>query len=423
MPMTRRHLLRLGAGVLALPWTAPVLAGPARLSQTDLLEEIERRAFRYFWEQASPRTGQVRDRARTTGREERRMSSIAATGFGLTGLCIAEARGYAPRPLLLERVRTTLRFLAHQMPHEHGFFYHFVDMETGQRWGGCELSSIDTALLVAGVLTCRQHFEADPEVAGLADEVFGRVDWPWMLDGGDTLSMGWTPESGFLEPRWDHYCELMILVLLGMASPTHPLPAECWQAWRRPWVHFHGLDYISGNPVLFTHQYSHAWVDFRGLRDQHADYFRNSVLATRAHRAFCLDLADRFPHYSEDMWGITASDSAQGYVAWGGPPADARIDGTVVPCAAGGSIPFLPDETLRVLQHLHRHHGRRIWGRYGFADAFNPATGWVNPDVLGIDLGITMLMAENHRTGLVWATFMRDSRIQEAMRLAGFRPA
>lgn len=422
MFVTRRHLLRLGAGALVLPWIAPVLAGAKPLPDTDLLEEIERRAFRYFWEQASPRTGQIRDRARTSGREDRRMSSIAATGFGLTALCLAEARGYAPRAELSDRVRTTLRFLARRMPHRRGFFYHFVDMETGRRWRDCELSSIDTALLLAGVLTCQQHFQNDPEIVDLAERIFRRVDWPWMLNGGKTLSMGWTPESGFLEPRWDHYCELMILVLLGMASPTHPLPPECWQAWSRPWVRFYGLDYISGNPVLFTHQYSHAWIDFRGVRDEHADYFRNSVLATRAHRSFCLDLAARFPHYSEELWGITASDSAHGYVAWGGPPADARIDGTVVPCAAGGSLPFLPEETLRVLQHLHRHHGARIWGRYGFADAFNPATGWVNPDVLGIDLGITMLMAENHRTGFVWETFMRDSRIRNAMDLAGFRP-
>ncbi len=421
MSLTRRHLLKLGASALALPWLSgrgDACEGP---SDEALLDEIERAAFLFFWEQASARTGQVKDRARTTGRDDRRMSSIAATGFGLTALCIAHERRYAPRPELQDRVRATLRFLAESMPHEHGFFYHFVDMETGQRWDRCELSSIDTALLLAGVLTCRQHFADDREVVALADSLYRRVDWPWMLNGGETLSMGWHPESGFIPSRWDHYCELMVLCLLGMASPTHPLPASAWEAWRRPRVRYYGHEYISGNPVLFTHQFSHAWVDFRGVRDRHADYFQNSVLATRAHQAFCLDLAGRFPHYSEDLWGITASDSRQGYVAWGGPPADDRIDGTVVPCAAGGSLPFLPEETLRVLRNLRRNHADQAWGRYGFVDAFNPADGWTNPDVLGIDLGITMLMAENHRTGFVWKTFMAAPGIREAMRRAGFR--
>ena len=414
--MTRRDLLRLGACALALPFVTA--ASP--LSDDALLDEIERAAFRFFWEQASPATGQVKDRARASGEDSRRMSSIAATGFGLTGLCIADRRGYAPREDLRSRVLVTLRFLARDMPHEHGFFYHFVDMETGARWDRCELSSIDTALLLAGVLTCRQHYASDPEIPALATEIYERMDWPWFLDGGETLSMGWSPESGFLKVRWDHYCELLMLYLLGLASPTHPLPASCWTAWRRPRRSYGGYEYISGAPTLFTHQYSHAWFDFRGVRDRGVDWFENSVTATRAHKAFCLDLSGRFPTFSEDLWGFSASDSAKGYVSWGGPPLDGPVDGTLVPCAAGGSLPFLPEDTLRVLRTIRTRHGAQAWGRYGFVDAFHPGNGWTNPDVLGIDQGITMLMAENHRTGFVWDTFMRDPAMRGAMRTAGF---
>lgn len=411
--MTRRELLRLGACALALP----LLPQDARADE-DLLDEIERAAFRFFWEQASPTTGQVKDRARAHGPDQHRMSSIAATGFGLTGLCIGERRGYAPPQDVRERVLTTLRFLAHQMPHEHGFFYHFVDMDSAERWDRCELSSVDTALLLAGVLTCRQHFAADPEIPALATQIYERVDWPWMLAGGETLSMGWLPESGFLKPRWDHYCELMVIYLLGLASPTHPLPVKTWSAWRRPRVQYRGLTYVAGSPVLFTHQYSHAWFDFRGQRDAGVDWFQNSVQATKAHKAFCLDLG-----YAKDLWGFTASDSARGYVAWGGPPPQGPIDGTVVPCAAGGSLPFLPQDTLQVLRTIRTRYADRAWGPYGFVDAFHPRSGWTNPDVLGIDLGITMLMAENHRTGFVWETFMRDPSMPRAMHAAGFRPA
>lgn len=420
--MTRRELLRLGACALALP----LCSGPARSEPSDeeLLDEVERGAFRFFWEQASPTTGQVKDRALASGQDTRRMSSIAATGFGLTGLCIADRRRYAPAADLRERVHATLRFLAREMPHEHGFFYHFVDMETADRWDRCELSSIDTALLLAGVLTCRQHYAGDREIGELATTVYERVDWPWMLNGGETLSMGWFPDKGFLAVRWDHYCELMMLYLLGLGSPTHPLSPATWKAWRRPKVRYSGYEYIAGAPTLFTHQYSHAWFDFRGRVDTGTDWFENSVRATRAHKAFCLELAGRFPGcYSEDLWGFSASDSARGYVSWGGPPEDGPIDGTIVPCAAGGSIPFLPAETLRVLRTIRLRHGEQAWGRYGPVDAFHPTNGWTNPDVLGIDLGITMLMAENHRSGFVWSTFMRDPWMREAMRRAGFQRA
>ncbi|NDD29295.1 MAG: hypothetical protein EB084_13615 [Proteobacteria bacterium] len=421
--MRRRELLTFTAALATAGLTGTPLAWAGTDADARLLDEIERRAFRFFWEQADPRTGQVKDRARSSGTDTYTASSIAATGFGLTALCIAHQRGYAARDSLRERVATTLRFIAHELPHEHGFFYHFVDMRDGRRMWKCELSTIDTAILLCGVLTCRRHFAGDVEITALATQIYERVEWPWFLNGGQTLSMGWTPESGFLASRWSDYCELMMLYLLGLGSPTHPLPSACWRAWKRSRITFDGLTYISSAPSLFIHQYSHAWYDFRDRVDDGVDWFQNSVTATEAHERFCLAMHDRFPDYKPDLWGITASDSVAGYVSWGGPPAEGRFDGTIVPCAAGGSIPFRPDACLRVLHTIRDRHGAAAWGRYGFIDAFNPLTGWVNPDVVGIDVGITMLMAENHRSGFVWRTFMSDPSAVRAMARAGFRKA
>jgi len=231
--------------------------------------------------------------------------------------------------------------------------------------------------------------------------------------------MGWKPESGFLDARWSHYCELMMMYLLGMGAPTEPLPASTWSAWSRPTYTYQGITYISSGDPLFTHQYSHAWFDFRDKRDAYADYFQNSVKATNAHKLFCVSLKKRFPTYADNLWGITSSDSEHGYVAWGGPPAMGPIDGTVVPCAPGGSTAFCYDECMAVLRTMRTAPG--VWGRYGYTDAFNPMNSWINPDVIGIDVGITMLMVENHRTGLVWNTFMSSPEAQRGMELAGFR--
>jgi hypothetical protein len=241
-----------------------------------------------------------------------------------------------------------------------------------------------------------------------------------MLVDGKYLSHGWKPETGFLKPSWNEYCELMMLYLLAIGSPTHPIPADTWHNWRRPMFEYEGMRYVNPKAPLFVHQYSHAWFDFRGKRDRHLDYFENSITATKAHRLFCINLHPRFPHFGEDLWGITASDSAKGYRAWGGPPELGGLDGTLVPCAAAGSLPFLPSETLHTLQKMRGHFGDKIWKRYGFIDAFNPQTEWYNPDVIGIDVGIGLLMAENLRTAFVWKTFMKNEDILRAMRLAGF---
>jgi hypothetical protein len=209
----------------------------------------------------------------------------------------------------------------------------------------------------------------------------------------------------------------MMIYLLAIGSPTHPVSPDLWNNFSRPVVQFGGYRYISGQDPLFTHQFSHAWFDFRGRHDAYADYFENSETATRAHKAFCLSHPEWF---SEDYWGVSASDSAAGYVGWGAPPAIGALDGTAVPCAAGGSLPFLPADCLKVLRAMRSTWGHRAWGRYGFTDAFHPAADWYDPDVVGIDQGISVLMAENLRTGLVWSTFMRNAECARAMQLAGF---
>jgi len=409
------------AGCALAPELSSFAAEPWKPSHEDeaFLDDLERQACLFFWEQASPNTGQVLDRARndlTGGRDPRKMASIAATGFGLTALCIADRRGYLPHAQIVERVRTTLAWHLNSFPEVHGFFYHFTDIETGQRIRGVELSSIDTSLLLCGIQTARAYFD-DAKIHSLAQQIYERVDWPWMLNGGKTFSMGWHPDKGFLDSRWEHYCELMMIYLLAIGSPTHPVTPESWNSFTRPVIHYKGYDYISGDDPIFTHQYSQAWYDFRDKRDAYANYFENSVTATRAHKAFCLS----YPKwYSEDYWGISASDYAGGYTAWGGPPAQGPLDGTVVPCAAAGSLAFLPAECISVLRDLRSKWGKQAWGRYGFVDAFHPAANWYDPDVLGIDQGISVIMAENLRSGLVWSTFMRNREAVIAMQRAGF---
>ncbi len=410
------------AGATRVGHYVPPKGTPYQGTDEQLLDEMQRRSFEFFWNEASPRTGQVKDRALAKGGDQRRMSSIAATGFGLTALCIGGRRGYRPSREIKERVQTTLDFLANKLENVHGFFYHFIDFETGARWEKVELSSIDSSLLLCGMLTARQYFD-DPQIQDLATTIYHRVDWPWMLNGGKMLSMGWTPEKGFIPARWSHYCELMMIYLLGIGSPTHPLAPDTWDAWTRPKTNYQGIEYISGDDPLFTHQYSHAWFDFRDKRDKYADYFDNSVKATKAHKLFCLSLRDKFPDYSEDLWGISASDWEKGYTAWGGPPAMGPIDGSIVPCATGGSLPFLFDDCIRVLRNIRGVYGERAWTNYSFVDAFNPLNGWYDQDVLGLDLGITMLMAENHRTGFVWETFMKNPEARVGMEKAGFRKA
>jgi hypothetical protein len=433
--LSRRQALRqiLGTGFclpfagLLTPWrmaSAQVPNTPAGMpilsvEDDQFLNEVESASFLYFWEQASPKTGMVKDRCNVHVDDQGIVASIAATGFGLSALCIGEQRSYIARAAAVERVVAALRFLWKKLPQHRGFFYHFANIHTGERVWDSEVSSVDTAILLCGILTCREHFR-HPGITELANLIFNRVDWTWLSEDTSLLPHGWTPELGFLASRWDYYSELMMMYLLGLGSSAYPLKEETWNAWKRLTFEYEGMRYIGSFAPLFVHQYSQAWFDFRGKRDKYADYFQNSVTATEVHRRFCLELGKQFPDYSEDLWGITASDSEQGYVIWGGPPAVGPIDGTVVPSATGGSLPFLPQATLRVLKTMRSRYAP-AWNKYGFVNAFNPLKNWYDPDVIGIDTGITMLMAENLRTGFVWDTFMKAPEAQRGMQRAGLK--
>lgn len=440
IPLSRREVLK---GILAAAATVPLgrsvdraLAAseaksvcgkgppaPTHLSDDDdhFLEELEHANFLYFWEQANPESGLVKDRCKVNGPDNTVVASIAATGFGLTALCIGHKRGYVGPDEARERAAVTLRFLWKKLTTHRGFFFHFANVSTGERVWDSEVSSVDTAILLCGLLTCRQYFEPHSEISRLAYDIFNRVDWTWLSEDTTLLPGGWAPEIGFLPYRWQAYSELMMMYLLGLGSLKYPLRPETWTAWKRTTFEYDGLRYIGSYAPLFVHQYSQAWFDFRGQRDRYADYFQNSVLATEAHRRFCLELSKQFHSYSEDLWGITASDSQKGYVVWGGPPAIGPIDGTVVPSAAAGSLPFLPQPAMRVLRTIKDRYPK-AWNKYGFVNAFNPLKQWYDPDVIGIDTGITMLMAENARTGFVWQTFMKNLEARRGMQRAGFKP-
>ena len=399
-------------------------------ADAEFLEDLSHRAFLYFLEHADAGTGLVLDRARTSGEAHapghpsHNIASSAATGFGLTALCAGAERGWVTRAEARRRVLTTLRFFAERAPRVRGWFLHWMDAATGERRWRSEFSSIDTALLLAGVLTARQCLREDPEVVRLSTHIYGRVDFGWMLAGHPTLlSHGWRPETGFIRTRWDTYSEHLILQLLAVGSPARPVTPRAWRAWSRRRVTYAGYTFVNDGP-LFTHQYTQAWADLRGRREDvypFTDYFENSAAATRAHRQFCIDLSREFPAYGPDVWGISASDSERGYVAWGGPPRDPAIDGTVVPYAAAGSLAFTPDISLAALRGMKDRYGARVYGRYGFADAFNPNTGWVGPDVIGIDQGVTLLAAENLRDGLIWRHFMKNEEVTRALDLVGLK--
>jgi hypothetical protein len=409
---------------------APIMtAHPAPLKAEDrlFLEDFAHRSFQFFWDHWNPRTGLVLDRARMDGAANGNVASTASTGFGLTAYCIGAERGWVTKEDARLRVVTTLRFLWTRAYHDHGWFFHFMDSSNGQRRLNSEFSSIDTALLLAGILTAQGYFFKDKEIHTLAKELFERVDFAWMLNGNPLiLSHGAFPDSGFIHSRWSEYSEASILYLMAIGSPKHSIPVDSWYAWIRPEVSYGNWKFISGGP-LFTHQYSHAWVDFRHQQDgdpSYVDYFENSQIATYANRDFCISLQNKYSDYGPDMWGITVSDSPTGYVNWGGPPYVGPINGTLVPCAAAGSLMFAPEICMPVLREMHSLYGNKIYQKYGFTDAFNPNWQqqklWVNQDVVGIDVGISLLSIENLLTGNVWRWFMRNSYVPGAMERVGF---
>jgi hypothetical protein len=298
-----------------------------------------------------------------------------------------------------------------------------------------ELSSIDTTLLLAGVIDARQYFTEtnadETAIRGTADAIFNRVDWNWMARGSNVVSMGWYPGtgsgSGFISSDWVGYNEGMILYCLGLGTPTNPLPATAWQGWTSgyTWATYYGYSYVPF-PPLFGHQYSHCWIDFRHIRDAYMDshnssYFENSRRASLAQRAYCIANPLNHVGYNGTVWGLTASDGPSGYSAHGAPPAQGD-DGTIAPTAAGGSIAFTPEYSLPTLRYFYTNYRPRIWTAFGFRDAFNLGAQWVGSDELGIDQGPIVIMIENYRTQKVWRRFMENDIVQRGLQRAGFVP-
>ena len=426
MTLSRRAFLLASA---AIPSLARKLPKPDPQSDDAFLEDLSRRAFLYFWDQADPRTGLVLDRVRADTVHSKRQSldvaSTANTGFGLTAFCIAAERRWQDPNLIHDRVLASLRHLAYDQPHLRGWFYHFVNRKTGERVWKSELSTIDTALLLAGVLAAGEYYANDPEIPRLARAIYDRIEFDWMYDPTTgLLRMGSYPEKGFLRAEWVDYREATILLLLAIGSATHPIPVHAWYRFERDSAVFDQYRWVGRGPI-FTHQYSHAWIDYRGLRDgppYQLNYFDNSIVATRAHRAFCMSLRGQFPSFSKNLWGFSPSDSEIGYIIWGDVGTKRDIDGSVVPSAVAGSLMFAPDLCLPPLRFMRDQFGETTFGRYGFVDSFNPQTGWANPDYVGIDQGITLLSAENLRSGCVWKWFGKNERVRWAMRQV-FSPA
>lgn len=416
-----------------------IVQGSPRAFANDnaFLEYLQQTAFDYFWYEVNPTNGLVRDRSRTNS-----VCSIAAVGFGLTAMGIGIDHGWITRDAGKQRVLATLQTFWNGPQGTattgvigyKGWFYHFLNTSTAVRSGTTELSSIDSAWLLAGVLYARQYFsQNDPvenQIRSLANSIFSRVDWLWMCNGSNSLTMGWHPESGFITSRWIGYNEAMVLYILAFGASTNPLPASQWASWTSGyvWQTNYGQAYVEF-PPLFGHQYSHCWVDFRHISDPYMSakgisYFENSRRATLAQRAYCIANPYRFAGYSSNVWGLTACDGPgfgtyAGYNARGAPPTQ-NDDGTLAPTAPGGSLPFASEVCLPALRYMYNQFLTNIWCIYGFRDAFNLTANWWDTDVLGIDQGPILLMAENYRTQSVWRIFMSSPEIQQGLQASGF---
>ncbi len=418
------------------------------------LDTLQRRTFNYFWECVDPKTGLTPDRYPTLT-----FSSTAAIGFALTSYGIGVERKYISREAAADRVLTTLRYLYKLPQHDNrmgaagyrGFYYHFLDFKTGTRFNDdIELSTIDTALLLAGTLFCQSYFSnntpAEKNIRAYADSLYLRVDWKWLQARPPLVSMGWFPEKGIHKSDWRGYDESMILYILALASPTSSISGDAWKGFTRNfmWMPYFGEEFISFGP-LFGHQYSHAWIDFRGIQDAYIrekgiDYFENSRRATLTQQSYAKKNTQKMTGYSEHIWGFTACDGPADekrtidgiehqfstYNARGVSADWTNDDGTIAPTAAGGSIAFAPEICVPTLKAM-RDQIPRLWTKYGFLDAFNltyvtekTPNGWVDHDYLGIDQGPIIIMIENLRSELVWKVMKKNPYIIKGLQRAGF---
>jgi len=414
------------------------------------LASLEHDTFKYFADEVNLENGLVRDSTKRGS-----FASIAVVGFALTAYPIAVERKYLSRAEAVKRTLTTLRFFQ-DAPHGEqrdatgykGFYYHFLDMKTGRRAGECELSTIDTTYLLAGALTAACYFNAETkaerEIRTLAGALYGRADWHWAQNGALTVSHGWRPERGFIRYHWTGYSEALILYVLGLASPTFPLPAESYGEWTSTykWKKLYGHEFVYAGP-LFIHHLSHMWIDFRGIQDEYMrgksiNYFENSRRAIYAQQAYAMRNPKKFVGYDRFSWGITASD--------GPGPAERRLngrrvrfydykarsipygpdDGTLAPWAVTASLPFAPEVVLPSLRRLNKQYPE-ITNEYGFKCSYNPTftsgkkKGWMSKGYYGLDQGPIIMMIENYRTGMIWRLLRRSPVFVRGLRRAGFR--
>ncbi len=454
----RPHATARPAGRPEIQVERPVVAREDRF-----LGELEQRTFQWFWDTANPSNGLIPDRWPTPS-----FSSIAAIGFGLTAYPIGVERGYVTREAAAGRARLTLEFLrdAPQGPGAtgvagyRGFFYHFLDMNTGLRFQTTELSTVDTALLMGGVLTCREYFDGsaadEAAIRSAADTLLGRVEWDWaQTPHPPAISHGWLPESGWLPNDWRGYNEAMLVYLLALGSPTHPVGVDAWTQWTAPyvWGTFRGQTFLQFAP-LFGHEFTHVWVDFRGIQDAYMrgkgiDYFENSRRAALSQQQYAIDNPGTWKGYSKNVWGVTASDGPadgtftvdgvsrrfMGYAGRGAGADFVQDDGTIAPYGAGAALPFVGTIALDALREMKRRGGDDLYTRYGFVDAFNftftlvgrntqgkvvPGVGWFDTDYLGLDQGPLLAMIENYRSGLIWSLTRRSDVIVRGLERAGF---
>ena len=459
---------------------SPPTRPPAALSaaQSAFVEELGRRTFDYFWETTDSETCLAPDRWPSAP-----FSSIAAVGFALTAYGIGAERGYVARHEAARRTRNCLEYFydAPQGPEASGvtgykgFFYHFLSLQTGRRHNDTELSSVDTSLFLGGVLFAQSYFDGSGEtevaIRETADRLYRRVDWTFFLreasgteaenlEGSRGLAMGWRPGSGFGTHDWVGYNEAMLVYVLALGSPTYPIGREAWDGgWaarlEQDWGELYGYEHLTFEP-MFGHQYSHVWIDFRGIQDafmrgKGIDYFENSRRAALAQYAYAQDNPNEWVGYGGPIWGLTASDGPGrfegyevngepreffGYSARGASPFRIHDDGTIAPTAAGGSIPFVPELAIDALMAMKDRYDAMLYTRYGFRDAFNPSfifveagspsgtvlpdSGWIARDHLGIDQGPILAMLENYRSELIWRTMRENPYIVDGLKRIGF---
>lgn len=431
-----------------------------------LFRDIERRTFQFFWDTSNELNGMTPDRY-----PSRPFASVASVGFALTAYPIGIENGWVSRTQAVDRTLATLKFLYGLKQGKQdkgtagykGFYYHFLDMQTGERYNSwVELSSVDTSLLLMGVLFAQSYYDADEprekEIRDLAEKIYRRVDWSFLQENKPLISMGWFPESGVIKHDWKGYNEGMLVYLLALGSPTHPVDPDAWQVWTRTyndvWGVFQDQEYLAGGP-MFWHQYTHVWVDFRGIQDDYMrehgmDYFENSRRAAYAHRQYAINNPMKWKDYGENVWGLTASDGPQNttqeyrgeqrqfrhYSARGVGLRDVFDDGTIAPTAAVASLPFAPEIVIPATEEMHKRYGDYLYSSYGFLDAFNPSFtyeipiktgrivpghGWVASDYIGIDQGPILTMIANYRNEFVWNVMKKNPHIRQGLERAGFR--